>query len=380
MSFPLFQQLAPGSRVLFIRLRNLGEAVLDTANLRALKRFRPDLEITTLVEAIYTDLYAADPDIEALPLTRGAADKRSSLASRLAVIRDIRRRRFSAVVNLHGGPTSAQLTAASGARHRVGASHFRHGYAYNLRVPPAEEILARADLHTVESQFAWFKWLGLPGDGPAPTELFVAPPLREAAHKKLRAAGVDLSASYAVLAPTNEFYTKRWPPERYAAVATELAARGLQVVLTGAPTAEQVAQVESVRAASRTTTLSALTALSIGELTAVIADAALFVGNDSGPAHIAAAVKTPAVVLFGPASSVRWRPWVADAQTRAALVQNYFACNPCPMYTCAAFAEPECIRSISVGQVMAAIDEVAIGKVAGGKRGIDGAVIGEVRR
>jgi predicted lipopolysaccharide heptosyltransferase III len=371
MPSPLFQQLPPGARVLFIRLRNLGEAVLDTANLRALKRFRPDLEITTLVEAIYTDLYAADPDIAAVPLTRGAADKRSSLVARLGVMHDIRRRRFSAVVNLHGGPTSAQLTAFSGAKYRVGASHFRHGYAYNLRVPPAEKILARGGLHTVESQFAWFKWLGLPDDSPAPTQLFVAPTMREAAHHKLRAVGVGASAPYAVLAPTNEFYTKRWPPERFAAVAEGLAARGLQIVLTGAPTAEQIAQVESVRASSRTPT-AALTSLSIGELTAVIADAALFVGNDSGPAHIAAAVKTPAVVLFGPASSVRWRPWVADDLTRAALVQNYFACNPCPMYTCTAFAEPECIRSISVAQVMAAIDEVATDKLAVDEASTDG--------
>jgi predicted lipopolysaccharide heptosyltransferase III len=364
MTPPLFQQLPPASRVLFIRLRNLGEAVLDTANLRALKRFRPDLQIATLVEEIYTDLYAADPDIEAIPLTRGAGDKRSSLASRLAIIRELRRRKFSAVVNLHGGPTSAQLTAASGAEYRVGAGHFRHGYAYNLRVPPAEKILGRDNLHTVESQFAWFKWLGLPNDNPAPTRLFVGATMREAAQEKLRAAGVDTSAPYAVLAPTNEFYTKRWLPERYAATAERLAARGFQIVLTGAPTAEQISQVESVRAAGRVP-MAALTALSVGELTAVIADAALFVGNDSGPAHIGVAVKTPSVVLFGPASSVRWRPWVADDVTRAALVQNHFACNPCSMYTCAAFPEPECIRSISVEQVMSAIDAVGSRKSEG---------------
>lgn len=357
MSLPLFQQLPPASRVLFIRLRNLGEAVLDTANLRALKRFRPDLEITTLVEAIYSDLYAADPDLTAIPLTRGAGDKRSSLTARLGVIREIRRRHFNTVINLHGGPTSAQLTFMSGARHRVGAVHFRHGYAYNLRVPPAEEILARGRLHTVESQFAWFKWLGLPAEKPAPTQLFIAESARETARAKLRAVGVDVSTPYAVLAPTNEFYTKRWMPERYAAVAEKLAKRGYKIVLTGAPTPEQVMQVESVRAATRTP-LAALTRLSIGELTAVIADAALFVGNDSGPAHIAVAVRTPTVVLFGPASSERWRPWVADETTRAVLVQNYFACNPCPMYTCTAFPEPECIRSISIEQVMSAIDTV----------------------
>jgi predicted lipopolysaccharide heptosyltransferase III len=355
----LFQQLPDSSRVLFIRLRNLGEAVLDTANLRALKRYRPDLEITTLVEAIYTDLYEADPDIKAIPLTRGQQDKRSSLAARLSVIQALRQQKFTAVINLHGGPTSAQLTFLSGAKYRIGAAHFRNSYAYNLRIPAAEEILGDTDLHTVESQFGWFKWLGLPDEKPGPTKLFVVPTKRAAARAKLQAAGVDLSQPYAILAPTNEFYTKRWLPERYAAIAERLLARGFQIVLTGAPTTEQIAQVESVQAATAQR-LAALTSLDIGELVATIAEASLFVGNDSGPAHIAAAVKTPLVVLFGPASSVRWRPWTATSDKRTELVQNYFACNPCAMYTCTQYAEPECIRSLTVEQVMQAIDHVLL--------------------
>ncbi len=354
MSQPLFQLLPKSSRVLFIRLRNLGEAVLDTATLRALKHYRPDLHITTLVEAIYTDLYEADPDLEAIPLTRSHREKRSSLRSRFDIIHTIRQKKFSAVVNLHGGPTSAQLTFLSGAKHRVGAAHFRNGYAYNLRVPPSEDVLGRSDLHSVESQFGWFKWLGLPQEKPAPTRLFVAPSKRETARARLSAAGVDLDSPYAILAPTNEFYTKRWLPERYAAIAEILAGRGFQIVLTGAPTEEQIAQVEAVQAAT-SQKLAKLTSLNIGELVAIIAEAALFVGNDSGPAHIAAAVKTPLVVLFGPASAVRWRPW-SDRNTE--LVQNYFSCNPCSMYTCTEFSEPECIRSITIEQVVKAIDKV----------------------
>src|SRR5262249_47036343 len=136
-----------------------------------------------------------------------------------------------------------------------------------------------------------------------------------------------------------------------------LSARGLQVVLTGAPTAEQIAQLESVQSAT-TRRLAALSSLTIAELVAAISESRLFVGNDSGPAHMAAALKVPLVVLFGPASSVRWRPWQAEA----ALVQNYFPCNPCAMYTCTAFAEPECIRSITIEQVERAIDSLIIEK------------------
>jgi heptosyltransferase-3 len=353
MFTPLFRQLPKGARVLFIRLRNLGEAVLDTANLRALKRFRPDLELTTLVEAVFADLYSADPDISALALDRSARDRRSTLRARFEVIKQIRRGGFHAIVNLHGGPASAQLIAASGALHRAGAGHFRFRYLYNWQIPPAEELLGRTDLHTVESQFAAFKWLGLEAESPLPTSLYVDASRRTSACNKLRAAGADPDAPYAVLAPTNEFYTKRWMPERFAAIAEDISARGWQAVQTGAPTEEQRAQLSSVREATKAP-IATLSDLNIGELTAVIAGAKLFVGNDSGSAHIAAAVKTPLVVLFGPASSVRWRPWRAPA----ALVQNHFACNPCAMYTCEAFDEPECIRSITVDQVRAAIGRV----------------------
>ncbi|MGH9799086.1 MAG: glycosyltransferase family 9 protein, partial [Blastocatellia bacterium] len=308
---------------------------MDTANLRALKRFRPDLKIVTLVEAIYTDLFAADPDIEAIALPRGNGDKRSSFAARLGVIKEVRGRKFTAVINLHGGPTSAQLTFTSGAKHRVAPAHFRNGYAYNLRVPSVDEILKKSgvsqQLHTVENQFAEFQWLGLSSEQPEPTHLHVVSAMQETAHSKLLAAGVDPVRPYAVLSPTNEFYTKRWMPERFAEVAEALIEHGFQIVMTSAPTDEQRAQMQAVQKSTKRK-LASLSSLSIGELVAVIAEAKLFVGNDSGPAHIAAAVKTPLVVMFGPASSVRWRPWRASSE----LVQNHFVCNPCSMYKCEA--------------------------------------------
>jgi heptosyltransferase III len=359
MAPPLFHQLPTGSRILFIRLRNLGEVVLDTANLRALKRWRPDLEITTLVESIYTDLFESDTEIDALPLARGAGQRRSRLLSRLATLSEIRRRRFTAVINLHGGPTSAQLSLLSGARFRVGASHFRPSFAYNIQIPEVDAITGGAGdsqkLHTVENQWMLFKWLGMPGESPGPTGLSVSAGFRQTALAALAGVGIDPSRDYAVVAPTNEFFTKRWLPERFAALVDRLRSHGLQVVMTGAPTVEQRTQLDAVSAAANSP-VPALSNLRIGELVAVIAGATLFVGNDSGPAHIASAVRTPQVVLFGPASSVRWHPWQAPAE----LVQNYFPCNPCSMFRCDQFPEPECIRSISIEQVWQAIGRLGV--------------------
>lgn len=355
MKPPLFQLLPAGARVLFIRLRNLGEAVLDTANLRALKTFRPDLRIVTLVESLFADVYSADPDIEAIPIERAPDDKRSKLNARAGIIKLIRQEQFDAVVNLHGGPASTQFVALSGAQYRAGAAHFKPSFVYNIKVPPAEELLARDDLHTVESQFAQFRFLGLEADEPLPTSLFVNPERRSSMLAKAVAAGLDASRPYAVLSPTNEFYTKRWPAERYAEVAEYLNRQGLQVVATGAPTLEQREQLDAVSLAARDTRIIELSSLNIGELVALIAGSKVFVGNDSGPAHIAAALKVPCVVLFGPASSVRWRPWKAPS----VLVQNFFACNPCAMYTCEAFDEPKCILSLTVQQVIDAIESLS---------------------
>ncbi len=78
----------------------------------------------------------------------------------------------------------------------------------------------------------------------------------------------------------------------------------------------------------------------------------LFVGNDSGPTHLAAALSVPVVVLFGSSDSALWSPW----KTSYRMVQNSFDCNPCPGYRCLVYNEPRCILSITSSQVKVAID------------------------
>jgi ADP-heptose:LPS heptosyltransferase len=97
-----------------------------------------------------------------------------------------------------------------------------------------------------------------------------------------------------------------------------------------------------------------LEGLPLPELVALLEPAALFVGNDSGPAHIAAALNRPLVVLFGSSNSTVWRPWRASHE----IVQNHYACNPCRGDRCYAFAQPECILSITLEQVRAAVERV----------------------
>jgi len=102
-----------------------------------------------------------------------------------------------------------------------------------------------------------------------------------------------------------------------------------------------------------------LEGMSLAQFAAALAGARLFVGNDSGPAHMADALARPLVVIFGSSSSPIWGPWPQPGSNSAArVVQNPFACNPCPGHRCYQFARPECILSVTFDQVKAAVEAV----------------------
>ena len=105
--------------------------------------------------------------------------------------------------------------------------------------------------------------------------------------------------------------------------------------------------------------LRRLKGASLGQFAAALAGARLFIGNDSGPAHIAAALARPSVVIFGSSSSKIWGPWPrASSESSARIVQNPYDCNPCPGDRCYCYERPECILSVTLEQVETAVDQV----------------------
>jgi ADP-heptose:LPS heptosyltransferase len=126
----------------------------------------------------------------------------------------------------------------------------------------------------------------------------------------------------------------------------------LNIVAISAPL--EVAVVEAVRQDS-TAQILPLTNLSLPEVTALLARARLFVGNDSGIAHMAAAVETPAVVVFGSSNTAHWQPW---ARAPAEFVFEEMDCQPCHGYFCEKFEQPECIKRVPVDRVLAAVERV----------------------
>ena len=244
------------------------------------------------------------------------------------------------------------MTRATGAKHRVGYAHYQYGRLHNHLAPSSAELWGKAKTHSVEQQLALLGWTGVPvSDRPA-TKLAVTEAAAAAVAAKLQTTGIDDTTPFAVVHPAAAFETKRWAIEKYARVVEHLAVHGLTTVAITTP--GEMALVKNL-AKHSATPLKGLTDLSLPEVSALLSRARLFVGNDSGIAHIAAAVSAPVVVIFGSSNVTHWGPWSsAPAET----VLEELECQPCPGYFCAEFEQPECIHRVPVERVTAAIDRV----------------------
>jgi ADP-heptose:LPS heptosyltransferase len=296
----LLAELPPGSKILIVRLRSLGDLVLETPVIAALHDWRPDLRLSILVEPRFAAVFEGNRTVSDLILSRGFAE----------TARELRRHRFPVVFNQHGGPRSALLTAASGARARVGWKGFQLSSLYNVLVPDAKEFYGTPIVHTVEHRISQFYSTGLPR-GPIPrARVFPQPDAIASAVSALERKGIAAGSPYAVLQPGARLPKMRWPAAKFGEIARWL--RGERGIVSAVNLAGGDAEIAAnVRHEMRDSAVI-LEALSLRELIALIAGAKLFAGNDSGPAHLAAASACPAVVIYGPTNPAQWHPWQSE--------------------------------------------------------------------
>jgi len=292
-----------GGRVLIVRLRSLGDCVLTTPAIHILAQARPDLKISVMVEERFAPVFTGNPDVAAVlppePLTA-------------LVVRP------HLTLNLHGGPRSAWLTGASLARRRAGFEHYRTArHLYNVQIPSAQEILGvDRPVHTAEHLAAAMFYLGAPRVDIPRARLFA--PAEPAPERP-----------FAVIHAFASQPDKTWPAERFVEAARHIQREmGLQPVFIGGA-GDDFSPFAEFRCASGP----------LAETKALLRGAGLFLGNDSGPAHMAAAFGLPVVVLFGSSHAEQWRPWKTEAET---------------------IISPPDVRGVPVEEVSAALDRIRV--------------------
>ncbi|MBI3950025.1 MAG: glycosyltransferase family 9 protein [Acidobacteria bacterium] len=335
------------SRVLLVRLRSIGDTVLMTPCLTALKQFRPDLQVAVLLEKLSAPLLKGHPQIDELILLDRAFSQWNDGMKRLRLVRRLRQAKFDVVFNMHGGTTATFLCYLSRAPHRIGYRGYPYSFLLKHRAPDPEVIWQKPQIHSVEQQVGLLKWTGIPIQEIPATSLYTSDAAQGNAARRLARAGIR--GPFAVIHPAATSEDKRWPTPKFAQVVKYVASRyGLPSVMIGA--GHEAHLLDNLKGFAGRSAYP-FTNLHLKEVMALCSQARLFIGNDSGPAHIAMAMRCPTVVIFGASDHRVWRPW-GDTPHAVVRVETDLSGRR---------LEPsERISYVPVGDVVDAIDRLLI--------------------
>ena len=353
--------IADVGRALVTKLRHHGDVLLTSPVFTVLKRAAPLVEIDALVYRETAPMLDGHPAIAQVHTIDRSWKERGIAAQaqgEWALLRELRARRYDLLVHLTEHPRGLTLARLLRPRFAVARApvknialwrrHFTHFY----RVPE------RTERHMVEQNLDALRRIGIyPGED---ERKLVLVPSADAERR------IETLLSQHRLAPRafvqvhagSRWLFKCWQPERTAALIDRIVADGLAVAMTGAPDARERALNEAIVAlltpATREKTVDLTGQLSLPELGALAARARAFAGVDSAPMHIAAAVGTPTLALFGPSSEIAWGPWSVPAR----VVTSTHPCRPCGLDGCGGGKVSECLTTLPVARVHEALRDL----------------------
>jgi lipopolysaccharide heptosyltransferase II len=344
-------------RILVVRLSALGDVLLATPAVRALKAAQPQARIDWLTHAAYAPLLEGLPFVDEVVPYRPGDDGGVRGSARLWS--RIRGRRYDAVIDLQRKPRTALLSLASGARLML-AAH-RRTLGGMTAAGLGRDRPLRGPHQAQRYMQAIGSLLGVPVE-PGPLQIGLAPKTRAEADAEVEKLLGGAREPLVALAPGAAHATKRWSPARFAEVGRALCEGGRrELVLVGGPA--DAAELDALRAG-----LGALPAidarwLELPALAVLLARCQFVISNDSGPVHLAQAVGVPVVAVFGPTSPERWAP--RGPQSRA--VSLGLACSPCTNHGGAhcPLGHHDCLRRLDVETVVRAARELVAEPGAG---------------
>ena len=341
-------------KILLVRLREIGDVVFTTPAIRALRSHFPAAHLTYLVEPVAAPVVQHNPLIDELlvvPRTRGVA----GWLADVALGRRLRAQRYDFAIDFHGGPRASLLTWLSGARRRIGYQIAGRAWMYTDRVARPRELRAR---HSVENQWDLLARIGI--DAPDRTTFPVEMPVDAAAvtlvDDRLRQAGIVSADRLVVMHVSAGNPFRRWPLDHFVRVARALGSHPQRrVIVTSGPSergaaAEVVARSGAVECGD----------FSLSELRALFDRAALYIGGDSGPLHIAATTGVPIVGLYGPTLAERSAPWRDPRFAVASVDVGALPCRPCDQRVCTP-GDFRCLTGIDPRIVIEAAERLLAG-------------------
>ncbi|PKH23584.1 putative lipopolysaccharide heptosyltransferase III [Enterobacterales bacterium CwR94] len=300
-------------RILIIKFRHHGDMLLVTPVINSLKACWPDVAVDVLLYEETRAMLAENLQINQIYSIDRRWKKQGhifALKQELKLLSTLKKQHYDIVLNLADQSRSALLTYITGAPVRIGfAFPKRQNAFWRYCHTQLVDTAAHQSMHTVEQNVSILAPLNLPQANETVTMGYSAQTWQNTQHK-LEQCGIK-SGNYVVIQPTSRWFFKCWEDQKFVDVIQSLTARGKQVVLTSGPDPREQAMITAIMQAFADTpqVYSLAGQLTLTELAALIDHASLFIGVDSVPMHMAAALQTPCIALFGPSKLQFWRPW-----------------------------------------------------------------------
>jgi heptosyltransferase-3 len=345
-------------RVLVIKLRHHGDVLLASPVFSVLKNHAPHLEIDALVYRDTAEMLTFHPAISQVHTIDRKWKSAGILAQAKAewqLLSALRAKQFDLIVHLTEHNRGAWLKRLTGAKYGVAKRMPGKGRAWENTFSHFFSPVRRGNCrHTVETHLDALRRIGVyPAAGERGLTLV---PGGEAENfiEGLLAEHQLKGKDFIHLHPTSRWLFKCWPTEQMAALITSLQAQGHHIVITAAPAAEELEMSRAIQAALDQPIVDLSGQLSLKQLAALTARAKLFIGVDSAPMHIAAAMGTPTVALFGPSGEIEWGPW----QVAHHILTSVHTCRPCGNDGCGGGKMSECLSDIPVERALNAAEEL----------------------
>lgn len=345
------------NRVLVIKLRHHGDVLLTSPVFSALKNHSPQIEVDALVYQDTAEMLTLHPAISEVH-TIDRHWKKLGLLGQISaewrLFSRLRARQYDLIIHLTEHNRGAWLALLLGVPHAVTRKVRNRNRFWLNSFTHFYPVPGGTFRHTVETHLDALRRIGIyPDQDERRLTLFPGEEATSDVQKKLVQHGL-ISKDFIHIHPASRWLFKCWPTRHMTELIQSLQSQGHRVVITAAPDAAEQALVREMLAPLEQPVVNLSGQLSLKQLAALTAMAKVFVGVDSAPMHIAAAMQTPVVVLFGPSGDLEWGPW----QVPHRVLTSEHVCRPCGNDGCGGGKRSECLEAIPVGRVLAAVKEL----------------------
>jgi len=338
-------------RILLIQLGDIGDVVLTTPTIRALRENHPSGEIFVLLRRFASELLEGCPWVDGVISVDNEKRKlREQIAYQKDLLSGLRRKGFELAIDLRAGTRGAFLSFLSGARLRVGRyrgdGRLWRNRLFTHLIRPENELSQYSALHSLNI-LAPFE-LRIKDTSP---ELIIAEERERSAADILRKEKVPPDRPMIALHPFSRWGYKEWPIRNYIRLINHIGSRyKVSIVITGS--VDERGRISEIAERSRIDVHNLAGKTSLGELAAILKKCSLLIGIDSAPMHVAAAVGTPTVTIFGPSSPINWAPQGRDHY----VICKDLPCVPCRQKGCNNSEVSRCLDELSVEEVIPIVD------------------------